>query len=306
MLDKPFSVVTKKSAVDQDVQPQLGRLVEELFNAPQGIDSKAIGAACADSIKWEDMASGDYFGPAQVQAMMASKFPEGSRLVVERIAGNATTGGFTWRRQAVGDSSQYGLRGTTYLRLDDDGRLAYVREGSEPIVKPGELTERLLKAVTANVEPSTEKPTYTPAQPTTAKDIVEYLWLEAYPKGAKPDVALDLFARDIRYEDFNYPRPFLGKDQVKEFVEAFDIPGISFVPLEISGGANACCFTWKVTINEQDGPSGISFYQVDDQGKVAYIRDIPAVKPAPLQRLAALLNPKLCVFKPRPAEAPAA
>ena len=84
-----------------------------------------------------------------------------------------------------------------------------------------------------------------------------------------------LFADSIRYEDFNYLEPFVGKPAVLEFVTAFDIPNVEFVPLKISDGDRAVCFTWKVVVNGQDGPSGISFYEVDGDGKVCFIRDIP-------------------------------
>jgi hypothetical protein len=36
---------------------------------------------------------------------------------------------------------------------------------------------------------------------------VRYLWEEANPGGAELDVALDLFADDILYEDFNFEEP---------------------------------------------------------------------------------------------------
>jgi len=39
--------------------------------------------------------------------------------------------------------------------------------------------------------------TYTSRTPTTASEIVEYLWREAYPGGAKPTEALRFFAEDI-------------------------------------------------------------------------------------------------------------
>ena len=139
-------------------------------------------------------------------------------------------------------------------------------------------------------------PTYEKRSPKGAAQIADYLWNEAYPKGATPAVALELFAEDIRYEDFNYPSPFLGKAQVKEFVEAFDIPGIDFVPTELSKGDDACCFTWLVRVNGNDGPKGISFYGSNNAGKIDYIRDIPATTPAPLQQLAALVNPALRKF----------
>ena len=102
-------------------------------------------------------------------------------------------------------------------------------------------------------------------------------------------------------EDFNYEQPFLGIEAVTAFVTAFDIPGVDFVPIKISEGDRACAFTWKVVVNGQDGPSGISFYEVDEKGRVCYIRDIPApsIKPPPLATLAALVRPKLRFFSPR-------
>ena len=279
-----------------------GEKLAALLGGAEGIDAAKVAEACSADIVYEDMASTSYDGPAAVAAYFTNKYPAGTRLVVERTAGNATTGGMTWRRQAVGDDAQYGLRGTTYCRFDAAGKIAYVREGSEPLLKPGEATEALLKAVTANVEKEDTPATYEARFPKTAVDIADYLWREAYPKGATPAVALELFADDIRYEDFNYPEPFLGKPAVKDFVEAFDIPGIDFVPLEISGGdlgGDACCFTWIVKVNGNDGPKGISFYESDASGKISYIRDIPATAPAPLQALAALVNPTLRVFTPR-------
>ena len=55
-------------------------------------------------------------------------------------------------------------------------------------------------------------------------------------------------------------------------------------------------FTWLVRVNGNDGPKGISFYGSNGEGKIDYIRDIPATTPAPLQQLAALVNPALRKF----------
>lgn len=49
--------------------------------------------------------------------------------------------------------------------------------------------------------------------------------------------------------------------------------GAQFVPLRISEGERACCFTWKVVVNGEDGPQGISFYECQDDGKIGFIRD---------------------------------
>ena len=85
------------------------------------------------------------------------------------------------------------------------------------------------------------------------------------------------------------------------FIQAFDIPGIDFVPDKISDGDRAVCFTWKVLVNGADGPEGISFYECDENGQVDFVRDIPApsIKPPPLLTLATLLDPALRVFSPR-------
>jgi len=251
----------------------------------------ALEALCSDDVVLNDLARGETRGrDAVVNALKGAR-------VVERTAGNETTGGLTWYREQDG---RRGLRGTTYVRFDDKGLLAYLQEASEPIFKAGPLTEALLKAATQNVvkEKEVTTPSYTERTPTSASDVVRYLWQEASPNGASPEVALGLFADDILYEDFNYAAPFEGIDQVRDFVEAFDIPGIEFVPMEISGGdGTTCCFTWKVVVNGNDGPQGVSFYEVDPSTKkVTYVRDIPATKPAPLQRLADLLNPDLGVF----------
>ena len=64
----------------------------------------------------------------------------------------------------------------------------------------------------------------------------------------------------------------------------------------MSEGERACAFTWIVRVNGQDGPSGISFYEVDSTGKVCFIRDIPAPSPRgfrPLGALAAAVDPEL-------------
>ena len=159
-------------------------------------------------------------GRAAVRDFIASKFPEGSLLVIERCSDGSSSGGFTWHREAVmpdGQASPIGLRGTLFAQLDDAGQISYVREGAEPIFKPGEATEKLLKAVTENAErPPKPPPTFTQETPTAASAIVRYLWEEAYPKGAEPTEALRLFSDGIRYEDFNYPEPFVGKPAVTE------------------------------------------------------------------------------------------
>ena len=161
--------------------------------APTGVDAGAVAALCASYAQYEDLASDTFTGPGQIAKYFAEKYPEGTRVVCDRIAGDAVSGGFTWHREDV--NGKEGLRGTTFVKFED-GKLVYAREGSEPILKPGEATEALLKAATANIEKEEKVPTYEPRTPKGAYDIADYLWNEAYPKGATPAVALELFAED--------------------------------------------------------------------------------------------------------------
>ena len=249
-------------------------LLRQLFDGV--IDPASVVEACSPSVEWDDMAAGaPAVGREAVREMLSAKFPASSKLVIDRLSDGQRSGGFTWHREAVtegGKASAIGLRGTLFAELDADGKIAYVREGCEPILKPGEATEALLKAVTANAEmPEKPPPTFTQQTPTSASAIARYLWEEAYPGGADPTEALRLFADDIVYEDFNYPEPFVGKQAVTDFVTAFDIPGVEFVALKVSEGETGCAFTWKVMVNGQAGPQGLSFYEVNDKGQVCFV-----------------------------------
>jgi hypothetical protein len=76
--------------------------------------------------------------------------------------------------------------------------------------------------------------------------------------------------------------------------------GIKFVPERISDGKQSCCFTWRVELaGVEQATKGISFYSLDNEGKLGYLRDIPepAIKPPPLKSLAALVRPRLGKFK---------
>ena len=161
------------------------------------VDADAVADACAPTIEWDDMsAGGTVTGPAAVRELIAAKYPAGSVLVLDKVSDGQNSGGFVFHREAADRPGEVGLRGTLFAELDGDGRLAYVREGCEPIVKPGQATEALLKAATANMErrPPKPPPTFTSATPTTASGIVRYLWEEAYPKGAEPTEGMRLFA----------------------------------------------------------------------------------------------------------------
>jgi hypothetical protein len=139
---------------------------------------------------------------------------------------------------------------------------------------------------------------------------VEYLWKEVNQGDGDVEEVLSFFADDCIYEDFNYEQPLLGKPEVRDFLQKFrEIKSLRFMPEQFSDGMKACCFTWRVEIAglPTDGPQvrGISFYRLNEAGLISFVRDIPesAVKPPPLQALAATLRPELRIIIPR-AEAP--
>ena len=168
-------------------------LLRSLFDGVVSPDE--VAAACSASVEWDDLTlSAPAVGRDAVRALLVSKFPRGSKLVIDRLADGQRSGGFTWHREAVtenGPPSEAGLRGTLFAELDAEGQICYVREACEPILKPGQATEALLKAVTENADrPPKPPPTFTQRTPTGAASIARYLWEEAYPGGAEPTEAL--------------------------------------------------------------------------------------------------------------------
>jgi hypothetical protein len=127
---------------------------------------------------------------------------------------------------------------------------------------------------------------------------------EAQGKAPLSQIAT-FFAQDVVYEDFNYESAMTNQAEVMAFLEKFaEITSLKFVAERFSDGERACCFTWHVEIAglSEDTPHirGISFYELNDAGLITYVRDIPesAIKPPPLQALAATLRPKLRVLQP--------
>ena len=238
-------------------------------------------------------------GMAGAQAYLDNKSACG-RLVIDRLSDGEKACGFTWHLEENGG---VGIRGTTYIELNDEGKICFLREICEPLYKPGDATVELLKAIGGD-----NVATFTQAEkrePKGASDLCTYLWKELQGN-APPRESLAFFSDQVIYEDFNYELPLRGKEEVGDFLEKFaEIKALKFVAERFSDGERACCFLWNVEIvgAPEDSPRirGISFYELNDAGKIVYVRDIPesVTKPPPLQALAAMLQPKLRIFAPR-------
>jgi len=94
------------------------------------------------------------------------------------------------------------------------------------------------------------------------------------------DGALECVAEDVRYEDFNFPQPFVGKTAVRRLFEESceGIPDdLTFVVDEWSSGTgDAVGCTWHVELEGEAFPNarGASFYRVNGEGRLAYARDV--------------------------------
>ena len=217
---------------------------------------------------------------------------------LDRISDGNSACGFAWT-WVSGDEE--GLRGTTFVQLNDQGEIIYVQEIPEPIFKPGDLTKELLKAITADVQPSDSVADgYTQKTPTVASELARYLFTEL--QTAKDmDEMMRFFDDRIVYRDFNFDEVLRGPQQVRQFIEDFTFPGITFRPLRFDDGVDSTCFTWELVLDGiEDTIKGVSFYELDKESrKIVYVRDVPesAIKPPILGKLARQLRPGLGVFR---------
>lgn len=309
---RPFSRLSSCSvrAVAQPVEAVAQ--VESLQLAPALVQKlwKEVGIPKGNALaekQWLDSFSADatvedlYLnenptGIAGVRAYLENKSGCG-RLVIDRCSDGDRSCGFTWHLQ---ENEAVGLRGTTFVQLDEQGKVCYLREICEPLFKPGDLTVELLKAIGGDNVATFDQAER--REPKGASDICRYLWKELQGN-APPKACLTFFADKVLYEDFNYELPLRGKEEVGDFLEKFaKIKALKFVAERFSDGSRACCFTWNVEIvgAPEDAPriKGISFYELNDAGKIIYVRDIPESS-NPFQGLVAMAQPKLRVLLPR-------
>lgn len=217
---------------------------------------------------------------------------------IDRISDGSSACGFAWT-WVSSDGKEEGLRGTTFIELNDDGFISYVREIPEPIYKPGDLTVELLKAVTKGAVASPPPP-YETKTPRSASQVAKYLFKEV--QGGDIDESMRLFDDSIVYRDFNYEEVLRGTEEVRKFIEDFSFPGIEFKPDKFDDGIYSTCFTWEVCLNgnTESTVKGISFYELDPVSrKIKYVRDVPesSIKPPPLGNLARQIRPGVGIFK---------
>lgn len=274
-------------------------LVEESRCFTDDAGAVSFGESCSADVVYEDCYEPQpIVGRTAVTEHMMGKVAQrkgrGEKRI-DRISDGDKACGFAWTWTS---GSEEGLRGTTFVELNDAGMIQYVREIPEPIYKPGDLTLELLKAVTAGAEPK-EPPVYEQKTPTVASDLAKYLFEEV--QGGDIEEVMRFFGDDIIYRDFNFDEVMEGKNEVRKFIEDFSFPGITFRPQRFDDGVESTCFTWEVVLDgAPDTIKGMSFYELDPGTRlVRYVRDVPesAIKPPILGKLARDLRPGLGVFQ---------
>jgi hypothetical protein len=221
---------------------------------------------------------------------------------IDKISDGDQACGFCWTWTS---GQEEGLRGTTFVELNEKGEIQYIAEIPEPIFKPGNLTVDLLKFVTKGEEWGDFKP-FESKTPTLANELVKYLFLDlqyAEPESSRED-SKRFWSDNIIYRDFNFEDVLRGPAEVQLFLKDFSFPGIEFRPLRFDDGVDSTCFTWEVVLADApDTIKGISFYELDKETRqVVYVRDVPesAIKPPVLGKLARQLRPGLGVFQSVP------
>jgi len=224
------------------------------------------------------------------------------KIRIDMISDGDTACGYAWTWEC-GDEE--GLRGTTFVELNDRGEIVYLQEIPEPLFKPGDATKELLKAITSDAEAPPPQP-YNQQSPTVANELAKYLFGDLQKAGTEESVdeLMRFFDDNVIYRDFNFKDVLNGPAEVRQFVEDFKIPGIEFRPLRFDDGIDSTCFTWEVVLDgAPDTIKGISFYALDPKTrKIVYVRDVPesAIKPPILGTWARNLRPGLGVFSPVP------
>ena len=232
---------------------------EQCYSTVEG--AQAFADACAVDIVYEDCFEPQpIVGRAAVAEHLKSRALARSKngsagFRVDKISDGSTACGFAWTWTS--NNSSEGLRGTTFVELNSNNQIQFVREIPEPLYKPGDLIIEVLKAATADATPK-PPPNYTSKTPKKANEIAKYLFNDV--QGADPEEAMRFFDESIVYRDFNYEDVLNGKAEVKKFIEDFSFPGITFATQRFDDGVKATCFTWEVVLEGAPGKSALVLF----------------------------------------------
>uniref|UniRef100_A0A7S0FU56 SnoaL-like domain-containing protein n=1 Tax=Pyrodinium bahamense TaxID=73915 RepID=A0A7S0FU56_9DINO len=210
---------------------------------------------------------------------------------IDKICDGKRSCGCTWTQVD-------GRRGVSFFRFDQDGKVSFVREIPEPdgwrkfktnnmeSLKPlfsimGTIQNVFSFAdqyLSVNREPLRPRIGLAAPRSRRAPEVVQYLWEEAFcAEDAPIDRVMAEYSEAAVYEDMTYvdEKWAKGKEAVRKYQEETKInapENLRFVLDEISDGQRSCTVVWHVEYGGQKSPRGVSFYELDEEGKVSYVR----------------------------------
>lgn len=211
---------------------------------------------------------------------------------IEKICDGRDGCGCTWKQMD-------GRRGVSYVTFNEDGQVVYVREVGEPqgVGKFKDNTMKSLQPVMGVMNVITGALNFAewylkvedfkePAQPLNgleaprsrrAVDVVKYLWEEAQWDQVDPvGRIMAEFSEDCVYEDLSREQEaFVGFEEVKRYQQETkdSTPdNLRFFLDEVTDGDKACTVLWHVEFNSRMSPRGVSYYELNEEGKVCYVR----------------------------------
>eukprot|EP00931_Biecheleriopsis_adriatica_P104632 TRINITY_DN79278_c0_g1_i1.p1 TRINITY_DN79278_c0_g1~~TRINITY_DN79278_c0_g1_i1.p1 ORF type:complete len:379 (-),score=76.67 TRINITY_DN79278_c0_g1_i1:360-1496(-) len=264
------------------ISPQ--RRLERLFD-------EEFGKTMFSENPWYESPEVTTSGPERVHEHWMRKRPNRE---IERICDGKTSCGCTWKQLD-------GRRGVSFVSFNSEGRTNFAREVAEPSalskfksnnmqsLQPTFAVMNAFKTMfnfweeyavveESNREPPRPKFGLEAPRSRRAADVVRYLWEEAYYSEVDPvaklmaEYSADAVIEDLTYADGVYSA---GWNEVKRYHEETkenSPENLRFVLDDVTDGEKACTALWHVEFNGRKSPRGVSFYELDDDGKVAYVR----------------------------------
>lgn len=209
---------------------------------------------------------------------------------IDRVCDGKIAAGCTWTQLD-------GRRGVSYIRFDEYGKVSYIREIPEPKVMKFEKNslESMSPALglvnginkvwswapgyLAQPDPEPEQQVEGRTQPKTrsAKDVVQYLWEEAQWSGQfsvssiMAEYSEDCVFEDMTLKDEKFAKGFDAVKKYQEEMKQSTPENMRWILDEFSNGDRACTAVWHIYFAGQL-KRGLSFYELDEAGKVRYVR----------------------------------
>jgi len=212
---------------------------------------------------------------------------------LEKVCAGKGAGGCTWKQLD-------GRRGVSFIRFDRDGQVSFVREVAEiddwakVETNPMDATKPLtgiMSGITGflnnfeqylTVDDNAGQmwlPKNGLAQPRSrrADDVTQYLWEEAQMREDGVERCLKEYSENVVFEDLIYkeekwPQSLEGLRQYFEDRADSAPEGLRWILDEVSDTGDACVAVWHCEAFGQKTPRGLSYYELDSEGKVSYVR----------------------------------